>query len=56
MLSPVEIKRSEDDFHNLLDRVYFPGSDHKVIRVIQAEDAVHGIDVIGRVSPIDLSL
>jgi hypothetical protein len=53
MIAPIESKCSEHNFDYFLNGMSLSSGDDKILRLVQAEDAMHGVDIIGRVSPID---
>ena len=53
MIAPVKSKCSENNFDDFLNGMSLSGGNDKILRLVQAEDAIHGVNIIGRVSPID---
>ena len=52
VLFPIQPYVIERDLAKLADRVGFTGRDQVVIRVILLEHQPHGMDIVGRVSPV----
>ena len=55
MIAPVKSKCREDNFDDFLNGMSLSGGDDKILRLVQAKDAIHCVDIIGCVSPIDPS-
>ena len=50
---PFQSQEAENDLDELPDRMSFTRGDNKILRLGQAKDANHRIDVVRGISPID---